>query len=137
VLTGVSARDQIVEAVRRGVCGWLPKTVDGGHLADVIRRISRGQYWIPPEMLGYVLRQLVSAQPVGPTNALAVLTPRERDVLQCAVDGLSKLEIARRLFVSPNTVRTHTHNLLGKLTVHTMPEAVSLARRCGMRPTGE
>jgi DNA-binding NarL/FixJ family response regulator len=137
VLTGVSARDQLLEAVRRGVCGWLPKTVDGDHLTHVIRRVARGEYWIPPEMLGYVLRQLVTAEPVGPTDALAVLTPREREVLQCALDGRSKLEIARRLFVSPNTVRTHTHNLLGKLAVHTMPQAVALARRCGMRPSGE
>jgi DNA-binding NarL/FixJ family response regulator len=82
-----------------------------------------------------VLRQLIEAQPVGGPLPLAVLTPREHDVLQGAVDGLSKSEIARRLFLSPNTVRTHTQNMLAKLSAHSTLEAVSLARRYGMRPT--
>jgi DNA-binding NarL/FixJ family response regulator len=135
VLTGVSAVDQVVEAVRRGARAWLPKTVDGDHLVRVIRGVVRGESWIPPELLGYVLRQLTAVQPAGQPDPLAVLTARERDVLQCAVDGLSKPDIARQLFLSPNTVRTHTQNVLGKLSAHSMLEAVSLARRHGMRPT--
>lgn len=136
VLTGVSAVDQVVEAVRRGAHAWLPKTVDAHQLVRVIRGVCRGECWIPPELLGYVLRQLTAVQSDAGPDPLALLTARERDVLQCAVDGLSGPDIARRLFLSPNTVRTHTQNALSKLAVHSTLEAVSLARRYGMRPTG-
>jgi len=135
VLTGVSAADQLVDAVRRGARAWLSKTVDGHQLLRVIRGVFHGECWIPPELLGHVLRQLIAAQPVAESHSLATLTPREHDVLQGAVDGLSKSEIARRLFLSPHTVRTHTQNMLTKLSAHSTLEAVSLARRYGMRPT--
>jgi DNA-binding NarL/FixJ family response regulator len=136
VLTGESDSGQVVDAVRRGAHGWLPKTADADHLVRVIRGVARGEGWIPPDMLGHVLRAFAAPRPAGRPDELATLTARERDVLQCAVDGLSKLETARQLYLSPNTVRTHTQNMLGKLPVHSMIEAVSLARRHGMRPSG-
>jgi DNA-binding NarL/FixJ family response regulator len=135
VLTGVLSADHAVEAVRRGARAWLPKTVDGAHLVRAIRGVSRGESWLPPDVLGHVLQQLLADQPVRRTSPLGVLTARERDVLQCAVDGLSKPDIARRLFLSPHTVRTHTQNMLGKLSAHSMLEAASLARQSGMRPS--
>src|SRR5205809_564585 len=50
VLTGVSAADQVVEAVRRGARAWLPKAVDGDHVVRVIRGVFRGESWIPPDL---------------------------------------------------------------------------------------
>jgi DNA-binding NarL/FixJ family response regulator len=136
VLTGVSSADQVVDAVRRGARAWLPKTVDANHLVRVIHGVFNGESWIPPEFLGYVLRQFITGRSelTNKLDPLSVLTARERDVLQCAVDGLSRTEIARRLYLSPNTVRTHTQNMLAKLATHSMLETVSLARRYGMRP---
>ena len=58
---------------------------------------------------------------------------REHEVLQCLVDGLGRAEIAARLHVSANTVRTHTQNLLAKLGVHSTLESVALALRYGLR----
>jgi DNA-binding NarL/FixJ family response regulator len=136
VLTGVTALDQVVAVVRNGARAWLPKTVDIHHLVEVIRGVHRGHGWIPPELLGHVLRELTSAQPPAGMDALSGLTVRERDVLQCAVDGLTRAQAARRLCLSPNTVRTHTQNMLSKLGMHSTLEAVSLALRSGMRPTG-
>ncbi|MGH8967660.1 MAG: response regulator transcription factor, partial [Actinomycetes bacterium] len=93
--------------------------------------------WIPPEVLGEVLRRVVAgdAEPEAGRRMLAVLTPREREVLQCMVDGLGRAEIAGRLGLSANTVRTHTQNLLAKLDTHSALEAITLAMRCGMRPS--
>src|SRR6266480_421438 len=88
VLTGVSATDQVVEAVRRGARAWLPKAVDGDHVVRVIRGVFRGESWIPPDLLGHVLRELTAAPSAGPPDPLSALTARERDVLQCAVNGL-------------------------------------------------
>ena len=81
-----------------------------------------------------VLRRLLADG--GPdTDDLAELTPREREVLRCMVDGLKRTEIAERLGLSANTVRTHTQNLLAKLDAHSALEAITVAMRAGMRPS--
>ncbi len=134
MLTAVGDADQVVDAVRRGARGWLPKSESVGSVVRTIRGVVRGEAWIPPDLLGGVLDRLTADPP--DSDPLSGLTDREREVLQCMVDGLPRSEIAQRLFVSANTVRTHTQNLLGKLGCHSGLEAVSLALRLGMRPSG-
>jgi DNA-binding NarL/FixJ family response regulator len=133
MLTGSTSPELVVEAVRRGASAWLPKTCGGDQLISVIRGVIRGESWIPPELLGAVLRQLAEPVNVPQPDPLGILTAREREVLQCMVDGLNRSDIARQLFVSANTVRTHTQNLLAKLHVHSVLEAASFALRSGMR----
>ena len=57
------------------------------------------------------------------------LTPRELEVLRALADGLSTPEICQRLFIAPNTLRTHVQNVMGKLRVHSKLEAVAFALR--------
>lgn len=137
VLTAMDDLDVMVRAVRRGAVGWLSKTEGAELVARVIRSAARQGGWIPPEALGEVLRRLLrdAPEPNGDARLLAELTPREREVLQCMVDGLGRAEIAERLGLSANTVRTHTQNLLAKLDMHSALEAITLAMRAGMRPT--
>ncbi|WP_412544442.1 response regulator transcription factor [Longispora sp. K20-0274] len=131
MLTAVEDPDQTVAAVRRGAAAWLPKSVHADDLVRVLRGVVRGEAWMPPKLLAEVLQRLT--QPADPErDPLSVLTDREREVLQCMVDGLSRAEIAARLYVSMNTARTHTQNILVKLHCHSVLEAVSLARRHGM-----
>ncbi|MFC6884045.1 MULTISPECIES: response regulator [Actinomadura] len=136
VLTAMDDVEVMVQAVRRGAVGWLSKTESADLVAQVIRSAARRGGWIPPEALGEVLRRLLAeeAAPEGGAQLLAELTPRERQVLQCMVDGLNRAEIAERLGLSANTVRTHTQNLLAKLDLHSALEAITLAMRAGMRP---
>lgn len=135
VLTALSDIDSMVQAVRRGAVGWLPKTEGADLVARVVRSATRGGGWIPPDALGEVLGRLVASEPPNSgSRLLAALTPREHEVLQCMVDGLSRADIAGRLALSANTVRTHTQNLLAKLDVHSALEAITLAMRTGMRP---
>jgi DNA-binding NarL/FixJ family response regulator len=61
---------------------------------------------------------------------LAALTPREREVLTCLAEGTNRRDLAERLHMSPNTVRTHLQNLMSKLGVHSALEAVALTRSC-------
>ncbi|MEV5824233.1 response regulator transcription factor [Spirillospora sp. NPDC052242] len=131
VLTAMSELDVLVQAVRRGAVGWLSKTESAELVARVIRSAARQGGWIPPDVLGEVLRRLVGG---AEEERLPELTPREREVLQCMVDGLGRAEIADRLGLSANTVRTHTQNLLAKLGMHSALEAITLAMRAGMRP---
>lgn len=132
MLTGVNDVDSVVEAVRRGARAWLPKSADVAQMIRVIRGVVCGEAWIPPTLLHGVLTKLTALEPADP---LRELTPREREVLQCMVDGLTRQEIARRLYLSPNTIRTHAQKLLAKLDSHSILEAVALARRAGMRPS--
>ncbi|GAA4236329.1 response regulator transcription factor [Actinomadura meridiana] len=138
VLTAMSDLDAMVRAIRQGAVGWLEKTESADRVAQVIRSAAARGGWIPPEVLGEVLRRLAASDGAGPggeAQLLGVLTPREREVLQCMVDGLGRAEIAARLGLSANTVRTHTQNLLAKLDTHSALEAITLAMRCGMRPS--
>lgn len=67
-------------------------------------------------------------------SAPEALSRREREVLQCLIDGLDRRQIATELLLSPNTVRTHLQNLLAKLGAHSGLEAVAVGMRYGMRP---
>ncbi|TDD82795.1 response regulator transcription factor [Actinomadura darangshiensis] len=136
VLTAMTELDVLVQAVRRGAVGWLGKTESADLVARVIRSAARQGGWIPPDVLGEVLRRLTQDAGGPSGDLLAGLTPREREVLQCMVDGLNRAEIAERLGLSANTVRTHTQNLLAKLDMHSALEAITLAMRAGMRPSG-
>ncbi len=120
-------------AVRSGVRSWVPKRLGLHHLMSVVRGTRNGESWFPPSLLGPVLTDLArSAQPSPAEKKISTLTYRERQILQCMVNGLDRNTIAARLFLSSNTVRTHVQNLLGKLEVHSGLEAVALAARAGI-----
>jgi DNA-binding NarL/FixJ family response regulator len=76
-----------------------------------------------------VLSALTKRTAAPPPDALAALTPREREVLDCLANGLSRAEMAARLQVSVNTIRSHVHSLIAKLGVHSTLEAAALRNR--------
>jgi DNA-binding NarL/FixJ family response regulator len=135
MLTAVTGTDMIARALRRGAIAWLPKTERADLVTSVIRGAAGRGGWIPPAVLGDVLRRLVGAPADGEESLLSGLTRREAEVLQCMVDGRSRAEIAAELGLSSNTVRTHVQNLLAKLGTHSALEAITVAMRAGMRPS--
>lgn len=135
MLTAVIDTDMVVRALRRGAIAWLPKTERAELVTSVIRGAAGRGGWIPPAILGDVLRRLVGAPADGEETLLDRLTRREAEVLQCMVDGRSRAEIAAELGLSSNTVRTHVQNLLAKLGTHSALEAITVAMRAGMRPS--
>lgn len=128
--------DQAVAAARSGAAAWVSKDQDADDLETVVRGVCSGWSWFPPEMLGEILRALrQDISRVGKAaDTLAVLTPRERDVLACMVEGKQGRQIAEELIISLDTVRTHTRGIFSKLDVHSRLEAVSMARAAGLRP---
>lgn len=134
VVTAGRDESRVVEAVRIGVTGWVLKDEPIEHLLSVIWGSLRGETWIPPRLLTYVIADLKSAQGEHAEQAarLAALSPREKQVLSCLVAGMSTDAIASHLFLSRNTIRTHVHNMLRKLSVHSALAAVALARRAGL-----
>ncbi|GAA0336479.1 response regulator transcription factor [Actinoallomurus spadix] len=134
VLSAIIDVPPIVTALRHGAVGWVPKTESADVVARVIRGAAGRGGWIPPDVLGDVLRRLVAPGEQG-GGVLTELTPRERQVLQGMVDGLSRTRLAERLGLSANTVRTHTQNLLAKLGAHSAVEAITIAMRAGVAPS--
>jgi DNA-binding NarL/FixJ family response regulator len=125
---------RVAEAVSAGVCGCVDKSDPIEHLRRVIRGSVRGETWIPPRLLTGVLETLREAtgERTEREALLASLTTREREILRCMVEGLPRNAIATRLYLSPNTVRTHVQHLFGKLEVHSTLAAVALARKLGV-----
>lgn len=134
VVTAGRDESRIIEAVQIGVSGWVLKDEPIEHLLSVIWGALRGETWIPPRLLTYVLTELKSTQSERAEQAarLATLSPREKQVLACLAAGMSADAIAGQLFLSRNTIRTHVHNMLKKLHVHSALAAVALARRAGL-----
>jgi len=130
MLSYSSEPERIVDAVRSGAAAWVGKNESLQHLLTVIRGVVRGETWLPPAAAGRVLAFLMQDQDQRRDNdrLLAALTPREREVLTCLAEGAGRREVAERLHLSANTVRTHLQNLMVKLGVHSTLEAVAISR---------
>jgi two-component system nitrate/nitrite response regulator NarL len=139
VLTASVDSAVAVAAARAGADGWLGMDVSLERLVSVLRAVHEGGACFPVAMLGTILREL--REDIRGTRAgdgpLHVLSAREREVLLGMMDGKTGSQIARTMFVSTNTVRTHSRSILSKLSVHSRLEAVALARAAGMRPAGD
>ncbi len=130
MLSAASKPGRIVAAVRAGAAGWVRKDESVDHLLRAVRGVVRGETWLPATELGPVLRLLIKEQDNRRDcdDLLAALTPRERDVLFHLVDGAGRKEVAERMQLSANTVRTYLNSLMAKLGVHSTLEVVALAR---------
>jgi DNA-binding NarL/FixJ family response regulator len=132
MLGAVPDAARIVEALRTGIAGWVPKEDSIEHLLTVIRGVMRNETWLPATAVGPVLRLLLQErdeQEAALQHPLGSLTPREREVLSYLVKGIGRREAAERMHLSAHTVRSHLQNLMGKLGVHSTLEAVALARQ--------
>lgn len=130
MLSVASEPERIVAAVRAGAAAWVRKDESIDHLLSVIRGVVRGETRLPPRELGVVLHLLIEDQDHrrDSDDLLAALTPREREILLLLVEGVGRKEVANRLQLSANTVRTHLHSLMSKFGVHSTLEVVALAR---------
>lgn len=120
-------------AVEAGADGYLGTDAGVDELVAVTRHLFEGQAWIPPSMLGDLLRDLIQRGRDDEKAATQFdgLSRRERQILHHLVDGLDSQAIATELFVSRHTVRTHIQNILDKLGVHSQVQAVAFAVQHG------
>ena len=138
MLSHTSEPARIVAAIEVGARAWVRKDESIEHLLRVLRGVVRGETWLPPAETGNVL-SLLLRQRDGRNEGnqmLALLTPRERQVLACLAEGAGRHQIAERLNLTANTVRTHVQNIMAKLGVHSALEAVTLTRAWSMPPDG-
>jgi DNA-binding NarL/FixJ family response regulator len=136
MLSHTSEAPRIVAAIEAGARAWVRKDESLEYLLCVVRGVARGETWLPPAATGSVL-SLLLRQRDGRKDGhrrLALLTPRERQVLACLAEGAGRNQIAERLNLTANTVRTHLQNIMGKLGVHSTLEAVALTRAWSWPP---
>jgi two-component system response regulator DegU len=118
--------DFILELMRLGVHGYLPKDTDQRILKEAIEQVQSKGYYID-DTVAQVMREGLQdkKKPTSPANGLLLtLTEREKEVLELLCQGLSSSQIAERLFISLRTVEGHRKNLLEKTGAS---NAVSLA----------
>jgi DNA-binding NarL/FixJ family response regulator len=134
VLTASASRDELARAVDAGAAGVMHKSSGLNEIIDAVQRLSRGEHITDPndmiDLLRLANRQRVEAGHVQ-TN-YEQLTPREVEVLAALAEGLSDKEIAERLYIGTETVRTHMAKILDKLGVHSRLQAVLFAVRHGL-----
>ena len=126
LMSGNAARDVIDDAFRLGAVGYLSKAMPPQAFVDAVRRMVRGEKYLPEDVPQPP--QHVSAA-LSPSGAL---TRRERDVLEKLSEGQSDADIARGLGLGEPTVRLHLKTLCRKLGAQSPREAADLARAAGI-----
>ena len=136
VLTMDEDDHSVFAALRAGARGYLLKESDGLVVHRSIRAVAAGEAvfgaGVAARVVAYFARPPSAAGPLPFPD----LTDREREVLALLADGLDNTEIARRLFLSPKTVRNRVSDVLGKLHARSRAEAVALARDAGLGGNG-
>ncbi len=132
VLTTFDLDEYVYDALRAGASGFLLKDVTAEHLFEAVRVIAAGEALLAPTVTRRLIGEFATMRrpPVPP--ALATLTPRETEVLRLVAEGLSNPEIASRLVVTEETVKTHVSRMLGKLGLRDRTQAVVAAYESGL-----
>lgn len=111
--------EYVLQAVRAGAHGYLRKDSSPAELRDAVRAVDRGESVFSPAMTARLTDALrVESGRLARESRLALLTGRERDVLEGIATGETNKEIAARYGISPRTVETHRESLMRKLEIH-------------------
>jgi DNA-binding NarL/FixJ family response regulator/class 3 adenylate cyclase len=141
MLTTFDMDEYVYEALRAGASGFLLKDVPPEQLVEGIRAVASGDALLAPSITRRVIEEFVRRPPESvptPPPELGELTERELEVLRHLARGLSNAEIAKELFVSDTTVKTHVARILMKLRLRDRVQAVVFAYECGLaRPGAE
>lgn len=133
----------LAAAIAAGVHAIVPRATDGRHLGEAIRRAHSDRRYIDPSLVALtahpkrqpVLPKTTEPPKAAPTRGLMPLSRREYQVLQLVAEGLENSGIAKILFLSVETVRTHVKSILRKLSARDRTHAVTIAFRTGILVT--
>ena len=136
ILTTFDLDQYVYDALRAGASGFLLKDVTAERLFDAVRVIAGGEALLAPAVTRRLISEFTRPRPkpdgAPSTAALASLTPRETQVLRLVAEGLSNTEIAARLVVTEETVKTHVSRMLSKLGLRDRTQAVVTAYETGL-----
>jgi DNA-binding NarL/FixJ family response regulator len=130
MLTAIADDETVLESIQAGADGYLTKDRAVADVVDAVRAAHAGEILLPRSVIVDIARRVVAARDRQQDRVLVEpLTPRELEVLRALTEGLASPEICERLGITPNTLRTHVQNIMGKLHVHSKLEAVAFALR--------
>jgi DNA-binding NarL/FixJ family response regulator len=123
----------VLGMLEAGASGYLAKDSPFDEVARALRAVAAGHVYLAPTIAGVVVEDYArrASQPAAATTS-AVLSSREREVLQLLAEGCTTRQIARQLHISVKTVETHRRNMLGKLELDTVADLVRYAIREGI-----
>jgi DNA-binding NarL/FixJ family response regulator len=136
VLTTFDLDEYVYDALRAGASGFLLKDVTAERLFDAVRVVAAGEALLAPSVTRRLISEFAQLRPKADTASnkavLTALTPRETQVLRLVAEGLSNPEIASRLVVTEETVKTHVSRVLAKLGLRDRTQAVVAAYESGL-----
>lgn len=133
ILTAISDGETILETVRAGADGYLTKDRALDDVVASVRAAHAREILLPRSVIMQIaLRVAEARQASAETMPIEPLTPRELEVLRLLTDGLDSETICQRLSIAPNTLRTHTQNMMSKLGTHSKLGTVAFALRHGL-----
>jgi len=132
----IPARIEIVEFVKAGVSGFISRDATLSDLLHAIRSVVKGVKVLPPttanSLFSHIVERAIREGTADRVIAAVKLSRRERDVVSLLAEGKSITEISLKLKVAVFTVKSHIHNILDKLALHTRLELASFALTHGM-----
>jgi DNA-binding NarL/FixJ family response regulator len=135
ILTTFDLDHYVYDALCAGASGFLLKDVTAERLFEGVRVVAAGEALLAPAVTRRLISEFARLRPRPDTpaaGALAALTPRETQVLRLVAEGLSNPEIAARLVVTEETVKTHVSRMLSKLGLRDRTQAVVTAYETGL-----
>ncbi|MFD9500564.1 response regulator [Streptomyces sp. NPDC060035] len=141
MLTTFDVDDYVYEALRVGASGFLLKDAPPADLISAVRVVAAGDALLAPSVTRRLIADFARQRPSGafrsgPALRLRGLTPRETEVLELVARGLSNQEIANRLVVAEQTVKTHVSRILAKADLRDRAQAVIFAYESGLVTPG-
>jgi DNA-binding NarL/FixJ family response regulator len=138
ILTTFDLDEYVYDALIAGASGFLLKDVAAESLFEAVRVVAAGEALLAPAVTRRLIAEFARLRPRPPNrpDQLSTLTPRETEVLTLIAEGLSNNEIAARLVVSEETVKTHVSHVLGKLALRDRAQAVVAAYESGLVSPG-
>ena len=131
VMDLVPVQEEVFEFVQAGVSGFILKDATVDDFLRTIRSVAGGNKVLPPHLTGSLFSQIVEHAVSGPKKFSLIksvrMTKREKQVIELIADGLTNKEIAQKLHLSTYTVKSHVHNILEKLALHTRVQIAKYA----------
>ena len=124
IFTAYGERSLLQRALDSGARGYILKETPHETLLRAIEKVASGETFVDPGLMA----EFVAAGKGG----VDILTPREREILQLLADGMSNADVAKKLFISQETVKSHVRHILAKLEADTRTQAVAIALREAM-----
>jgi len=127
----IPSQTDIIESVEAGASGFILKDASTNELLGTIRSVTQGIKVLPPQLLNTLFTHVIEnalKKGKGKLATAVKMTKREREIIALIADGMSNKEIAQQLNIATHTVKSHVHNIMEKLALHTRLQIAKFTR---------